>query len=132
RCRRLIGRIVNLLAVKLEMGAPMLAMYLMGHPDHYTDHKFKSLYWRSYVIEAKQPWLEDDEKETGHKVTLMRHKGRVVGVSPVIDYMYRPVELQHMNVYEWATTVRRVRIPKSNRKFDSEEETDNPDTIEDS
>ncbi|PBK89458.1 hypothetical protein ARMGADRAFT_884469, partial [Armillaria gallica] len=85
----------------LEIGAPMLAMYLMDQPDHYTDHKFKMLYWRSYVMEAKQPWLDDNKKETGHKVTLMHHNGRVVEVSPVIDYMYRPHELQYMNVYEW-------------------------------
>ncbi|KAK0439735.1 uncharacterized protein EV420DRAFT_1623165 [Desarmillaria tabescens] len=112
-------RIVNLLVVKLEMGAPILAMYLMGQPDHYTDHKFKNLYWKSYVIEAKQPWLDDNEKEAGHKVTLMRHHGRVIGVSPVIDYMYRPLELENVNVCDWATIARRIKIPKSKQRHNN-------------
>ncbi len=60
----------------------------------------------------------------------MHHNGRVVGVSPVIDYMYRPHELQYMNVYEWATVARRVRIPKSKRSNNDDVESEDDDTGE--
>lgn len=53
KARWLVGKIVNLLAVKLELGAPMLAMYLLGHPDHYTDHKFIPFYWKTFVNDVR-------------------------------------------------------------------------------
>ncbi len=91
KARHLMGKIVNLLAVKQEMGAPMLAMYLMGHPDHYTDHQFKTLYWKNYVTEVRDVWWDknDKAKEDTHKLTMVKEKdGKIVGVSPVIDYMF--------------------------------------------
>ncbi|PBK84461.1 hypothetical protein ARMGADRAFT_906023, partial [Armillaria gallica] len=70
KARCLMGKIVNLLAVKQEMGAPMLAMYLMGHPDHYTDHQFKMLYWKNYVTEVRDVWQDENDKakEDTHKL----------------------------------------------------------------
>ena len=45
-------KVANLLSAKAEMGAPMISMYLLGNPDHYTGHKFVTFYWQSFVHEA--------------------------------------------------------------------------------
>ena len=47
-------KIANLLSAKAEMGAPMICMYLLGIPDHYTSHSFVLLYWQMYVVEVRQ------------------------------------------------------------------------------
>jgi hypothetical protein len=36
KARRFMTKVANLLSAKAEMGAPMIAMYLVGNPDHYT------------------------------------------------------------------------------------------------
>jgi Helitron helicase-like domain at N-terminus len=38
KARRFMTKVANLLSAKAEMGAPMIAMYLLGNPDHYTGH----------------------------------------------------------------------------------------------
>ena len=53
----LLTQIVNSLTVKMEIGALMVTMYLLNTPDHYTNHKFCSFYWKNYVFEARQSWL---------------------------------------------------------------------------
>ena len=55
----ILTQIVNSLTAKMEIGAPMAAMYLLGNPNHYTDHKFHTFFWRSYVFEARQLWMID-------------------------------------------------------------------------
>ncbi|KAG2014010.1 hypothetical protein CC2G_010864 [Coprinopsis cinerea AmutBmut pab1-1] len=52
--RKLILKIVNALTSKLEIGSPMAAMYLLDHPDHYTDHEFVPFWWQSYVNEIER------------------------------------------------------------------------------
>ena len=36
--RMLITQIVNSLTAKMEICGPMASLYLLGNPDHYTDH----------------------------------------------------------------------------------------------
>ena len=36
KARRIMTKIVNLLSAKAEMGSPMICMYLLGNPDHYS------------------------------------------------------------------------------------------------
>ncbi|KAF8878571.1 hypothetical protein BD779DRAFT_1409052, partial [Infundibulicybe gibba] len=81
-------KIVNNLSAKMEMGSPMVSMYLLGNPDHYKSHEFTVFYWQSY-----------------------RH-GRIVGLSPVYDYIYRPAELSDMSLYNWVRRCHREKIPK--------------------
>ena len=38
-------KVANLLSAKTKMGAPMISMYLLGNPDHYTGHTFVPIYW---------------------------------------------------------------------------------------
>ncbi|KAF5332441.1 hypothetical protein D9758_015134 [Tetrapyrgos nigripes] len=102
KARKLLTKIVNLLSTKMEMGSPMICMYLLGNPDHYTAHQFLPLYWQPFVSEVRQYF---DESSTGgpsfDKVALIRKGGRVVGLSPVFDYIYRPGELEHISLYDW-------------------------------
>ncbi|KAJ3898664.1 hypothetical protein F5879DRAFT_812223, partial [Lentinula edodes] len=60
KARSIMTKIVNLLTTKMELGGPMVCMYLLGNPDHYTDHKFKNFYWRSFINEARRFWHSED------------------------------------------------------------------------
>jgi hypothetical protein len=101
KARLLMNKIVNLLSTKLEMGAPMVCMYLLNHPDHYTSHVFVPFYWESFVREAQCAWQFSDNKEDTHKVMLVKQKDKIVGLSLVYDYIYRPAELASMCLYDW-------------------------------
>lgn len=100
KARSIITKIVNTLTASSEIGGPMAAMYLLKHPDHYTDYRFKTCLWRSYVSEVMKAW--DDSAAIGEeqktKVMLgMKSSGerqQVVALSPVIDYMWRPTEYE--------------------------------------
>lgn len=54
--RKMIVKIVNNLSAKMEMGAPMAAMYLLGNPDHYKSHEFECFYWRNFVSFVERQW----------------------------------------------------------------------------
>jgi hypothetical protein len=54
KARRLMTKLVNNMSAKMEIGAPMAAIYLLQHHDHYTNHKFAPFYWKSYVVEARK------------------------------------------------------------------------------
>ncbi|TFK57899.1 hypothetical protein BDN72DRAFT_748303, partial [Pluteus cervinus] len=77
KARKLMTRIVNILSAKMELGSPMICMYLLGNPDHYTNLQFTSFYWKSFVNEANK-W-----------------------VSVVYDYIYRPRELEDMCLFDF-------------------------------
>jgi len=44
KARMIMTKIVKMISAKMEMGVPMISMYLLGNPDHYTDHKFIPLF----------------------------------------------------------------------------------------
>ena len=48
--RSLLTKIVNTLTAKLEIGRPMAFLYLLGNPDHFTNHNFGVFFWKSYVM----------------------------------------------------------------------------------
>jgi hypothetical protein len=101
-------KIVNTMSAKMEMGSPMICMYLLGLPDHYTSHKFRTFFWQSFVQECRKPWVRVEEGTVGtcgsdqsEKVALLKHNGRVIGLSPVFDYVFRPQEIDSMCLYDW-------------------------------
>ncbi|KAF8240600.1 hypothetical protein L208DRAFT_1231591, partial [Tricholoma matsutake] len=94
-------KIVNSLSAKMEMGSPMICMYLLGNPDHYTNQLLVPFYWQSFVYEARKPWNQKSLSSDSTKVTLFKHNGQVIGLSPVQDYMYRSAELHNMSLYDW-------------------------------
>ncbi|KAF8883146.1 hypothetical protein BD779DRAFT_1444286, partial [Infundibulicybe gibba] len=113
KARQLMTKIVNNLSAKMEMGSPMVCMYLLGNPDHYKSHQFATFFWQGYVSEARKAWEANDIAAPPDKVTLLKCKGSIVGLSPVFDYIYRPVELSSMCLYDW---IRRCRREKLSRK----------------
>ncbi|KAK0435838.1 hypothetical protein EV421DRAFT_1663118, partial [Armillaria borealis] len=56
QARKLMTQMVNVLGAKMEIGAPMICSYLLGLPDHYTNHTFVTFYWKSFVSEVKNSW----------------------------------------------------------------------------
>ncbi|KAF8874338.1 hypothetical protein BD779DRAFT_1392904, partial [Infundibulicybe gibba] len=116
-------KIVNNLSAKVEMGSPMVCMYLLGNPDHYKSHDFAVFYWQSYIREARKAW---DQKEINkenevidelpEKIALIKRHGRVVGLSPVHDYIHRPVEISGLSLYNWVRRCRREKLPKIRTK----------------
>jgi hypothetical protein len=109
KARRLITKIVNCLTAKMEIGSPMASLYLLGNPDHYTSHTFKTFYWKSYVAEVKKCWPSPDDMEVPEKVVLQRSKFGFVGVSPVYDYIYRPNIYGNKSLYEWIQMAKRIK-----------------------
>ena len=47
--RKLLIKMCNMLTVKMEMGGPMVAHYLLGGNGYYTNINFCNLYWCNYV-----------------------------------------------------------------------------------
>ncbi|KAH7905988.1 hypothetical protein BJ138DRAFT_1016917, partial [Hygrophoropsis aurantiaca] len=114
KARKIMTQIVNSLTSKMEIGAPMASLYLLGNPDHYTSHTFTPVYWRSYVTEARQFW-EGDSIDQNQDDTLVLHRvrGSIIGTSPVFDYIYRPAAFQSMTLYDWLCVYEKCRIPKN-------------------
>ena len=103
----------------MDIGAPMAAMYLLGNPDHYTDHKFCTFYWRSYVFEARRPWLNNAEDQKNDKVTIVNKQGILMGVTPVHDYTLRPVEYDNMSLYGWICLYNKKKRPRPDKNAKS-------------
>ena len=124
KARWFMTKIANLLSAKAEMGAPMISMYLLGNPDHYTDHKFVTFYWQPFVHEARRDFTDSDNSESvaPQRVTVIKKRGRIIGLSPVYDYIYRPRELAEVNLYDWIRCYKREKARKSTGKKDNLEE----------
>lgn len=102
KARQVITKTVNALTSQSEIGSPMAAMYLLKNPDHYKSHEMQRFYWRRYVTEVKQAWDNMDQEdefdrmdidtleksEPEPRVLLARNQKGIVGVSPVLDYVY--------------------------------------------
>ena len=123
KARILMTKIVNSLSAKMEIGSPMACMYLLGNPDHYTGHTFVPFYWQSFVREARKPWEQKSTDlemniEAPEKLTIFKSRGRVIGFSPVHDYVHRPAELHSMCLYDWISRCRREKkaVKKQNLK----------------
>ncbi|KAJ3969259.1 hypothetical protein EV361DRAFT_783537, partial [Lentinula raphanica] len=113
KSRLLMTKMVNLLSTKLELGSPMICMYLLQNPDHYSSHTFVPFYWNTFVTEARKYWYPNIESEDT-RVLLIKHKNKYVGLSSTFDYMYRPKDHEHINLYDWVSTFTRVK--RYNRK----------------
>ena len=112
KAQKLMTKIINSLSAKMEMGSPMACMYLLGNPDHYTNYSFVPFCWKAFVQEARKHWepqqtpltstsgadnnsssecmkaIKDPEGKQHEKVAIFKHNGRVIGLSPVHDYVF--------------------------------------------
>ncbi|KAF8235249.1 hypothetical protein L208DRAFT_1015100, partial [Tricholoma matsutake] len=88
------------LSIKMEYGSPPINMHLLKNPDHYCSHNFNNVYWQAFVTRVRAPW---DKLLTGttDRLTVFRQHNCVVGISPVLDYMWCPSELEKLNLYNW-------------------------------
>jgi len=73
-----------------KIGGPMASLYLLKHPDHYTSHKFKPFYWKSYVQEVRSAWTssDNDTNIVPEKVVIAKKDDEYVAISNVDDYVY--------------------------------------------
>ena len=63
-------------------------------------------------MEARKAFEEEKKPSEGAlKVTLIKRKGRVIGLSPVQDYVYRAPdsELEYINLYEWIRSYKKEK-----------------------
>ena len=131
KARKLMNKIVNALSIKTEMGAPMVCMYLLGNPDHYTNHTFIPFYWHAFVLEAQRPWEEVDQSAEADKVTLIKTQKQIVGFSPVHDYIYRPSEFAKMGLYQWVLQCERRKYNQKGSKHESDAEPSGGEKVSD-
>ncbi|KAJ3893502.1 hypothetical protein GG344DRAFT_16835, partial [Lentinula edodes] len=114
-----ISRIVNLLSTKLELGSPMISLYLLKNPDHYTSHNFVPFYWRTYVSAARSVFNEN-EPNSEPKVILTKRWDKLIGLSSALDYTHRPSQHAEINLYNWICLFYKV----AKRKNKVEDESD--------
>ncbi|KIJ93228.1 hypothetical protein K443DRAFT_48409, partial [Laccaria amethystina LaAM-08-1] len=111
----------------MEVGSAMASLYLLGNPDHYTNHKFTLFYWKNFVREARNPWITTtendttespvlDEKETPEKVVLQKYEGTYIGLSNVYDYIYRPIAYEKMSLYDWIRKAKKEKRSKEDQE----------------
>ena len=116
KVRKIVTQVVNSLTAKMEIGGPMASLYLLGNPDHYTDHTFVPFYWRGYVKEVLSIWEEGDANNkipdldgVLDKVVINKNRGQFVGLSKVSDYVYRPSMHEHVSLYDWIRLYEKTR-----------------------
>ncbi|EDQ99792.1 uncharacterized protein LACBIDRAFT_315140 [Laccaria bicolor S238N-H82] len=110
----------------MEIGSPMASLYLLGNPDHYTSHKFTLFYWKIYVREAWNAWLDTENnttesfntehKDAPDKAILQKYDGTYIGISSVYDYIYRPTAYEHMSLYDWIHKAKKEKCSKEEQQ----------------
>lgn len=128
KAKKLITQLVNALTSKQEIGSPMASMYILGHPDHYTNCTFVPLNWKSYVSYVDASFsqtdndcscdnLDDAQYEfSKQKLLIMRHQNRLVGYNNVLDYVLRPDECNECTLYDWITQYRKIKSSQNEPK----------------
>ncbi|EPQ56049.1 hypothetical protein GLOTRDRAFT_41465, partial [Gloeophyllum trabeum ATCC 11539] len=119
KARKLPTQIVNSLSVRMEMGAPMAAAYLLGNPDHYTSHRFRTVYWKSYSSEVLKDWdstdldqlAENDNPNPKDQVVVKRSREGYTAYTPIMDYIYRPKPFKDVCLYDWIHLSRKKLLP---------------------
>ncbi|KIK62224.1 hypothetical protein GYMLUDRAFT_58412 [Collybiopsis luxurians FD-317 M1] len=111
KTRSLLTKMVNLLSTKLELGSPMISLYLLQNPDHYTSHTFVRFYWKSFVAEARRFWHPDDARGDT-SVVIIKKENCFVGIASVHDYIYHPRQHDSFNLYDWIRRFRREHMRK--------------------
>ncbi|KAF8229138.1 hypothetical protein L208DRAFT_1288154 [Tricholoma matsutake] len=104
-------KIVNCLSAKMEMGSPMICLYLLDNPGHYTNYTFVPFYWQSFVSKAHAAWNTDPTISQEHPTDKMPEKHHnIVGFSPVDDYLLHAPELESVCLYDWISHCQHVKI----------------------
>ena len=72
----------------MKIGGPMASMYLLKNPDHYTNHRFQTVYWPNFVQAARHAWNPDSEECGEDQLVLLKIKGRIIGHTLIQDYVF--------------------------------------------
>ncbi|KAL1685161.1 hypothetical protein GGG16DRAFT_66855 [Schizophyllum commune] len=100
--RRLMMKMVNALAPRMEIGSPMAASYLLGMPDHYKSHESVVFWWKNYVNRVLNDWPDSTRADTfEERLVLKKEQGQFIGTSVVDDYAHRPRKFENYCLYEW-------------------------------
>ncbi|TFK66989.1 hypothetical protein BDN72DRAFT_724923, partial [Pluteus cervinus] len=91
----------------MELGSPMICMYLLDQPDHYTNCEFTPFFWQRYVDQVKKAWETNSNEDAPEKLMMFNSDGEIVGVSPVYDYIFRPAELDDISLYDFIANCKR-------------------------
>lgn len=126
KARRIMNKIVNSVAAKMEIGSPMACLYLLGHPDHYTSHHFFPYSWKPFVHETRKCFSSSADEHDDDFVSVRKWRGRFIGVSPVLDYVYRPREYDDMSLYDWMRLSRKARVKSMKQCAEEELDDDIP------
>ena len=129
KARCLMTKMVNNLSAKMEIGSPMAYLYLLQNPDHYTNLDFAPIFWKSFVNEARKASDPEESDRLHEKVTLLKWRGCIIGLSPIYDYIFRLVELEDMCFYDWVRLCKREKFKKQEIAEDLSDTGDTGSTI---
>lgn len=130
KCRVVLTKFVNALTSKMDMGAPMCSMYLLGNPDHYTSHKFVKFYWRNYVNYVTKASGIEVEDHSEMYVTIVNSANGLIPTSPVYDYMFRPRKYELMPLYDWVRMSKKQAIRHSRKEKAKAEENEEDEDLD--
>lgn len=147
KAKRMLVRCANALISQQELSAPQVVSYLMGYGDHYTSHRFRNLFWKSFenhiirLEKAAEPAfdsedvndenLAEEEDESENLVVVERQMDGSVTQkgSQLLDYTLRGDLFDEVCVYDFVANVDKVRIPKKKRKQRSDDEDEQSDEM---
>ncbi|KAL4262377.1 ATP-dependent DNA helicase [Pleurotus pulmonarius] len=109
KTRMLMTKMANQLSAQMELGSPMICMYLLGNPDRYTAHHFETFFWKSFVNEVRSAWKVEDPKVLDERVSLMEKDGKLTVVSATLDYVHRPKQLEELCLFDFVRWCKREK-----------------------
>ncbi|KDQ50648.1 hypothetical protein JAAARDRAFT_141596 [Jaapia argillacea MUCL 33604] len=118
----------------MEIGALMAALFLMGKKDHYTNCKFKTFYWKSFLKEALKDYHymstssgenNDEDMPSAlekERIVIQRSNEEYIGISLVMDYIFRPLIYEACSLYDWMQFYQKEKIPNNPQNRDEEDD----------
>lgn len=136
--QKLMTKIVDSLSVKMEHGSPVVNMYLLGNPDHYCSQNSGHCYWETFVTNARAPWVSrtladenNPHRDKPVQVSILKQGRQVVGLSPVMDYIWWPHELETLTLYDWLGNCVCEKRKRSGRKMGAKQSNPDPPQVSD-
>lgn len=130
KAKRMLVRCANALISQQELSAPQVVSYLMGYGDHYTSHRFRNLFWKSFenhIIRLQNEFespgsgehvdeenLAEEGNESEILVAVERHLDGTLTQkgSQLLDYTLRGDLFEEYCVYDFVSNVDKVKIQK--------------------
>lgn len=86
-------------------------------------------------MEAQSAWQTPDAESQDYlcneKVTLVKRRGCIVGLSSVYDYVFRPLKLENMCLYDWVRLCTREKVRKSAKQANDQVESEDDESDSD-